>query len=112
MNKGEIRTRILEQVDWQPDESSSFKRKVDNLINRAYEQISLEAPFLFFEDECHIVTQADSKNGDHTSDLLNVNTTDHYVLERTMPSGATPSSLATDWGRRGRRLGHLGRSDD
>jgi|7_EtaG_2_1085326.scaffolds.fasta_scaffold00204_7 hypothetical protein len=97
MNKGEIRTRILEQVDWQPDQSTSFTRKVDNLINRAYEQISLEAPFLFFEDECHIATQADAKNGSHTSDLLNVNTTDHYVLERTLPLGTTPASLPTGW---------------
>ena len=97
MNKGEIRTRILEQVDWQPDQSTSFTRKVDNLINRAYEQIALEAPFLFFEDECHIATQADVENGTHTSDLLNVNTTDHYVLERSIPTGSSPASLPTGW---------------
>ena len=50
MNKGEIRTRVLEQVDWQPDQSTSFKDKIDQMINRAYNQLALEAPFLFFED--------------------------------------------------------------
>jgi hypothetical protein len=59
MNKGEIRTRILEQVDWQPDQSTAFKDKVDRLINRAYQQLSLEAPYLFFEDKALIVTEPD-----------------------------------------------------
>ena len=96
MNKGEIRTRILEQVDWQPDRSTAFKDKVDRLINRAYQQLSLEAPYLFFEDKEVFVTEADIDSGSSTADRLSVATetvtkkdgstyvhTEDYVLVRT-----------------------------
>ena len=59
MNKGEIRIRVLEQVDWKPNQSSEFKARVDRLINRAYQILSLEAPFLFFENEARIITQSE-----------------------------------------------------
>lgn len=94
MNKGEIRRQILEQVDWSPDQSASFKTKVDRLINRAYQQLSLEAPFLFFEDQVRVITQPDAIEGTNTSDRLNVNTTDQYVLERSY-TGALPADYTT-----------------
>ena len=94
MNKGEIRRQILEQVDWSPDQSASFKTKVDRLINRAYQQLSLEAPFLFFEDQIRIITQPDAIEGANTSDRLNVNTSDKYVLERSY-TGSLPSDYTT-----------------
>ena len=88
MNKGEIRTRILEQVDWSPTQSTSFKAKVDRLINRAYQQLSLEAPFLFFEEECKIITRKDvNSDSSVASDALAVATTDKYVLQRTYTTG-------------------------
>tara|TARA_R100001129_G_scaffold24902_1_gene16210 strand:+ start:12357 stop:13883 length:1527 start_codon:yes stop_codon:yes gene_type:complete len=83
MNKGEIRTRVLEQVDWQPDQSTSFKDKVDHMINRAYNLLSLEAPFLFFEDECRVITQKDVKTRSHASDKLYRVADDSRVLKRT-----------------------------
>ena len=96
MNKGDIRTRVLEQVDWQPDQSTAFKAKVDRFINRAYQILSLEAPFLFFEDELKIVTAQDaSQTTAVTTDRLNVNTTDKYVLERTYLT--TTASTLTSW---------------
>ena len=61
-NKGEIRNLILEQVDWNPNQSTDFKSKVDRLINRAYQAMSLEAPFLFFEEEARIVVAPDVGN--------------------------------------------------
>ena len=61
-NKGEIRNLILEQVDWNPNQSTDFKSKVDRLINRAYQAMSLEAPFLFFEEEARIVTAPDQRS--------------------------------------------------
>ena len=93
MNKGEIRTRILEQVDWNPSQSTAFKAKVDRLINRAYQQLSLEAPFLFFEEECKIVTVADVSNDASVAlDVLAVNSGDKFVLERSYPT-ASASTL-------------------
>tara|TARA_R110000824_G_scaffold66842_2_gene173248 strand:- start:5328 stop:6809 length:1482 start_codon:yes stop_codon:yes gene_type:complete len=101
MNKGEIRRRVLEQVDWQPDQSASFKAKVDRLINRAYQTMSLEAPFLFFEEECRIITQSDQSNTtSDTTDVLAINSTDAYVLESTSTTGTTWKYDGTWDGRR------------
>ena len=95
MNKGEIRTRVLEQVDWNPNQSTEFKAKVDRFINRAYQLLSLEAPFLFFEDEIKIVTAPDVTQTTGTStDRLSVNSGDEYVLERTYAT-STASDHAT-----------------
>tara|TARA_R100000700_G_C3178999_1_gene155071 strand:- start:2209 stop:3693 length:1485 start_codon:yes stop_codon:yes gene_type:complete len=95
MNKGEIRTRILEQVDWNPSQSTDFKGKVDRLINRAYQTLSLEAPFLFFEEEARIITQPDvSSDTAITADRLAVNSTDQYVLERVFATSLSPAPQA------------------
>tara|TARA_R110002051_G_scaffold129091_1_gene202822 strand:+ start:11473 stop:12978 length:1506 start_codon:yes stop_codon:yes gene_type:complete len=96
MNKGEIRTRVLEQVDWSPDQSASFKAKVDRFINRAYQQLALEAPFLFFEDEATIITQADvSYLKSEIEDRLAVNSSDKSVLRRSYDPSAT--TLTNSW---------------
>ena len=96
MNKGEIRRRVLEQVDWQPDQSAAFKAKVDRLINRAYQQLMLEAPFLFFETDVRVFTESDvSSITAKTADRVSIygtgagETTDRYVLVRG------PYTLAT-----------------
>ena len=119
MNKGEIRTRILEQVDWQPDQSTAFKDKVDRLINRAYQQLSLEAPYLFFEDKATIITEPDIDYGSSTDDrLANVTTTftevggertvtEDYLLKRvytTTDTGVTPWPSGTDADLNGRMV--------
>tara|TARA_R100000808_G_scaffold672_3_gene3339 strand:- start:8036 stop:9589 length:1554 start_codon:yes stop_codon:yes gene_type:complete len=90
MNKGEIRTRILEQVDWSPDQSTAFKDKVDRLINRAYQVMSLEAPFTFFDDETKIITQADFSSDGTAADVLRVIPTDTNVLERRYLASTSP----------------------
>ena len=97
MNKGEIRTRVLEQVDWSPDQSASFKAKVDRFINRAYQQLALDAPFLFFEDEATIITQADvSSVTSESSDRLAVESTDKSVLQRSFAT-VSPASFTNEW---------------
>jgi hypothetical protein len=105
MNKGEIRTRILEQVDWNPSQSTDFKAKADRLINRAYQALCLEAPFLFFEDEAKIITQKDVGSiTSNTDDVLAINPSDSYVLERYYLSSSStkPQSWAegSGWGSR------------
>ena len=106
MNKGEIRRRVLEQVDWQPDQSASFKAKVDRLINRAYQTMCLEAPFLFFEEECRIITQPDVGNDSaDTNDVLGINPDDAYVLQRRHPlTGSISNTFKSDGTWDGRRI--------
>jgi len=90
-NKGEIRNLILEQVDWNPNQSTDFTSKVDRLINRAYQAMSLEAPFLFFEEEARIVTAPDVSNSLTTSAAtLTVESTDAYVLKRSYLTATGP----------------------
>ena len=97
MNKGDIRTRVLEQVDWQPDQSASFKDKIDQMINRAYNHLALEAPFLFFEEQCRVVTEPDASNGTSTGDLLGRHATDTRVLYRTVTDAHLADGTATTW---------------
>lgn len=98
MNLAAIRQRVLEQLDWNPDQSNMFLAKVDRMINRAYQHLSLEAPFLFFEDECRILTQQDVNNGTATTDRLRpctvaeVGEDDLMVLYREYTSVTGPGS--------------------
>ena len=50
MNLVEIRKAMFAQADWSPNQSPEAIARVDGFINRAYNQLSLEAPYLFFED--------------------------------------------------------------
>jgi len=89
MNKGEIRDRILEQVDWNPSQSDTFKQKVDRLINRAYQMLCLEAPLLFFEDRSRIITQPDvTETTALAYDRVSV-VSDTYLLKRIYSQSAT-----------------------
>tara|TARA_R110000824_G_scaffold207771_3_gene393283 strand:- start:10625 stop:12187 length:1563 start_codon:yes stop_codon:yes gene_type:complete len=106
MNKGEIRTRILEQVDWSPDQSTTFKDKVDRLINRAYQVMSLEAPFTFFDDEARIITEADVTSVAGTAeDALRVIPTDTNVLERRYLASTSPVPQSWADGHAGSSVG-------
>ncbi|MHC4619432.1 MAG: hypothetical protein ACYTEQ_16925 [Planctomycetota bacterium] len=93
MNLGEVRTHVLEQVDWQPDQSTTFIEKVNRLINRAYQDLCLEAPFLFFETSDSFATQDDVSNvAGLAGDTLAVNSSDARVMERVTPAPGT-----NDW---------------
>jgi hypothetical protein len=54
-----IRDAIFAQADWAPTQSPEAIVRVNRFINRAYNQISLEAPFLFFESMLKFATQPD-----------------------------------------------------
>ncbi|HIO38949.1 MAG TPA: hypothetical protein EYN27_08360 [Rhodospirillales bacterium] len=64
MNLAEIRTRIFNQIDWAPTTSAEAVTRTNGFINRAYEQLCLEAPFCFFESEVKLSTQKDVKSND------------------------------------------------
>mgnify|MGYP003681145482 FL=1 len=62
MNLKEIRNAMFAQADWSPDQSPEAASRVNGFINRAYNQLALEAPFLFFETEAKIATEPDVEN--------------------------------------------------
>ena len=59
MNLKEIRDAMFAQADWAPTQSSEATSRVNSFINRAYNQLALEAPFLFFESKVHLATEPD-----------------------------------------------------
>jgi len=59
MNLKEIRDAMFAQADWAPTQSSEATSRVNNFINRAYNVLALEAPFLFFESKVHLATEPD-----------------------------------------------------
>jgi len=62
MNLAEIRKAMFAQADWSPNQSPEATARVDGFINRAYNQLSLEAPYLFFEDKLRTTTEPDVKS--------------------------------------------------
>lgn len=85
MSLTEIRARALEQVDWAPTQSAEFLALFDRMVNRAYNALFTDAPFLL-EGEVRIVTQADARPvSSVVIDQMSVNPSDRRVLERAMP---------------------------
>tara|TARA_Y100001963_G_scaffold155592_1_gene247199 strand:+ start:1124 stop:2770 length:1647 start_codon:yes stop_codon:yes gene_type:complete len=88
MNLGEMRAAMFAQADWGPKTSTEAKNRANEFINRAYNLLALEAPFLFFEDELHIATQKDEVPTLST-DLVNVENSDPWVLSAALAPGTT-----------------------
>ena len=84
MNLGEIRAAIFSQSDWAPTQSTDAINRVNDFINRAYFQLSQEAPFLFFENKVSFTTQTDVEPGIPT-DKLAVISTDPWCLIQELP---------------------------
>ena len=107
---------MFAQADWSPDQSPEATSRVNGFINRAYNQLALEAPFLFFETEAKITTEPDveSKDGDPTGavgtaaydgiKLLGNNTLPHsdtdawtWTITYTTVIGAANQTLFNQW---------------
>jgi len=69
MDLAGIRTSMYAQADWSPDQSPEATARVNSFINRAYNQLSLEAPYLFFEDKLRVATEADVKSASDSDKL-------------------------------------------
>lgn len=84
MNRADIRQAVFDQVDWQPDTSETLLSRLNRFINRAYQQLALEAPYLFFEDRVSFATQPDVKNSSAApTDLVRTEAgNDQWVLTR------------------------------
>ena len=62
MNLAEIRDAMFAQADWSPEQSPEATKRITGFINRAYNQIAREAPYLFFEDTLKATTEPDVKS--------------------------------------------------
>jgi hypothetical protein len=72
MNLGELRNAIFAQSDWAPKKSVEAKTRLNEFINRAYQQLALEAPFLFFQSELEFATQEQVISNDEVTDAAGV----------------------------------------
>ena len=50
---------MFAQADWAPTQSPEAITRANSFINRAYNVLALEAPFLFFESKVHLATEPD-----------------------------------------------------
>tara|TARA_R110002012_G_scaffold76891_2_gene194449 strand:- start:193 stop:1932 length:1740 start_codon:yes stop_codon:yes gene_type:complete len=94
MNLKEIRDAMFAQADYSPNSSPEAITRVNGFINRAYNTLALEAPFLFFESKVQLVTEPDVKNkaGDPDNGIFDKV---QLVGNQTLPAGA--SSDAWTW---------------
>lgn len=98
MNLIDIRTRVFEEMDWEPSQSSTVTARVDRMINRALQQMVLDAPYLF-EEEWAVTTDADW-NPTVSTDTLSVSSSDPWVMSRdalTSVSGVTAWPTDRTW---------------
>jgi hypothetical protein len=90
----EIRTRVFEELDWEPSQSTTVKARVDRMINRALEQMVLDAPYLF-EEEWLLTTQPDF-TPTVAGDTISVNGSDPWVFSRDITTYTTAKKWDTD----------------
>ena len=78
---------MFAQADYSPSSSPEAITRVNGFINRAYNTLALEAPFLFFESKVGLVTEPDVKS---KSGLEDGSVLDQVELapDMTMPAGA------------------------
>ncbi len=88
MNLKNIRDAMYAQADWGPKTSPAADARMNAFINRAYNIISLEAPFLFFEEVLHQATEPDVQPS--TTDTIQfvanpspIETPSSWILEQT-----------------------------
>lgn len=98
MNLKDIRTAVFSQADWAPTQANDAIVRVNAFINRAYFQLALEAPFLFFEDSVRFVAKEDY-DATAATDLIGVVATDPWVMQRGINVAVVAATTgATLWG--------------
>jgi hypothetical protein len=98
MELSSIRTHVLEQMDWVPTQSAEFKAKVNRFVNRAYQFLYEDAPFLL-QSNITIQTKKDvSSLTAVAGDRVSVHPTDPYVMTRAAGAvGASPWVFDGTW---------------
>lgn len=54
---GDLRQALIDQVDWDPAPSADGVRRLNSYLDRATQQLALEAPFVFHEESVRFRTQ-------------------------------------------------------
>ena len=99
---------MFAQADYSPNSSPEAISRVNSFINRAYNQLALEAPFLFFETEVSMAVEPDvtSKGGTDRIWLAGTNTLPRsptqrdpwtWVTRYTATQAAADSENLTVW---------------
>ena len=115
MNLGETRNAIFSQADWSPTQSTDAITRVNQFINRAYFQLTEEAPFLFFEKKVGFATLEDKTpdtdairdatgNPAFPADTIDVQNNDPWVFQRTLNNAVAGIGL---WDTSGRWNGRM-----
>ena len=81
-----IREAVFNQADWAPKQSSVAVARMNEYINRAYNQVAQDAPFLFFEDEVRWAVHDDKIPTLATDTLTAASVGDAWVLETNLPT--------------------------
>ena len=103
MNLKDIRQAIFDSADWSPLQSSDAVGTANRFINRAYNVIAEDAPYLFFESQVKLATKADFSPG--TGDTVSAKKTgadDYWVLQRSAAgttAGGWPTSAVIAYGQ-------------
>ena len=83
MNLGDLRSEVFRQCDWAPSTSTEAVAVVNSFINRAYKDMALDTPYLLFEEEMRVVTQA-PYIPTLATDLVSVEGGDPWVLSTNL----------------------------
>lgn len=101
-----LRDRIYAEADYAPSKSPEAKKRVDEFINRAYYEMLLDAPFLFFADIYQFPLYPDTVGG--VNDALRMasisGNQDPWVLESVNAVGSTTTVFDTAGLWNGRKL--------
>jgi len=87
---------MFAQADWSPGQSPEAISRVDGFINRAYKQLMLEAPFLFFESEVHLATEPDVASKSDSDKVKITDTNNTLPLEARDPWTWETTYISTD----------------
>ena len=87
MNLKDIRNALFSQTDWAPTQSAEAVARLNGFINRAYNDVCLEAPFMFFESQVKFATQPDAASM-QAADTVSLLTPD--LTTPMVPGGVNP----------------------
>jgi hypothetical protein len=90
----DLRARVISEAGAGTTQSSEFTIRLDEFINRALNQMCLDAPNRFFEDQLAVVALPDT-TPTLTTDLLTIMAGDPFVFSSALGVGVDPAQ--TTW---------------
>lgn len=101
MNRKDIRNAIFAETDWAPEASPEAVERLNGFINRAYQQLSLRAPFLFFDSILKIHTEPDVEPASAADTITMVTVDPGAIVSSRNPwvfyTDLATSGAGTEW---------------